>query len=287
MERYQTIVVGGGVAGASSAYHLCNAGVRVLLLESGSHGEGDLHRTLQTQQTRCPEDETQYLCRGAGSKVLSSPNVVKMIVQDYPVSSKEFIRHHGEHGAATYLKLAQEGLSLQKSLARTVLSQPSRYLHELGSIYLAYEEDLTAFQEEYQLLRKCGASVQWLDPQQLKQYPYLSKDFAAGILFPEDAVIDSSAYAKALVAAAQKTSCLTVWEHCADVVGAETKEKGARVTLANGKVFTAENALLCTGGFFLPAELCGILQPCWSYLVAVPVDSSHPNGTYCISLCRV
>ena len=38
MERFEAIVVGGGMAGAAAAYRMAKAGVKVLLIERGSYG---------------------------------------------------------------------------------------------------------------------------------------------------------------------------------------------------------------------------------------------------------
>ncbi|HKJ03457.1 MAG TPA: FAD-dependent oxidoreductase, partial [Longimicrobiales bacterium] len=39
-EEADVVVVGGGIAGASAAYHLASAGIRTVLLERGHIGEG-------------------------------------------------------------------------------------------------------------------------------------------------------------------------------------------------------------------------------------------------------
>jgi len=65
-EETHVVVVGGGIAGASTAYHLANAGVRTVLLERGRIGEGATAAAVGvlSPPLRQPFDETVHF-RGA------------------------------------------------------------------------------------------------------------------------------------------------------------------------------------------------------------------------------
>lgn len=94
----EVIIIGAGVAGAGSAYHLANAGCKdVLVLESGKVGVG-----YEGGSGLGAEAEPRY----SGTAVMASPaNTVKMVVQLYACSSVEYMRHHGKEGARAYLRL--------------------------------------------------------------------------------------------------------------------------------------------------------------------------------------
>jgi hypothetical protein len=184
-----------------------------------------------------------------------------MIVNLYPATSKEFIRHHGQRGATNYLRLARRGLELQKSLAKKLLPEPRRQLVEKGSLYVAEEADLAELREEYALLKELGADVQWWDKAQVR-CPFRSRlprllaayahphpveyrghsrpcsygelhqveaahgakaGFVAGIFFPMDAVIDSASYARALVNAAIATGNAVLYENVPPVLRVRVK----------------------------------------------------------------
>jgi glycine/D-amino acid oxidase-like deaminating enzyme len=211
-----------------------------------------------------------------------------MVVNLYPSTTPDFIRHHGEAGAREYLRLAAEGLDLQKQLAKRFLPAPQRQLHAAGSVYVCEAADLPNLREEFELLSRLApdsAGLEWLDQTQVQQLHGAAAGFVAGIRFQQDAIIDSPAYAAALLAAATLSPTVRLWEQCPMVTnvterpalgnGGATKSTQlpphALVRLANGQKLYANKVVVATGGLFLDHRLAGILRPCWSYLSAIPV----------------
>jgi glycine/D-amino acid oxidase-like deaminating enzyme len=120
-------------------------------------------------------------------------------------------------------------------------------------------------------------------------------EFDCGIWLPDDAIIDSSEFCRALIAAATATGLVQVHEHCSRVVNVETIAYNsdahnctgncARTTLANGQQLLSHKAVIATGGHYFDAALFGILSPCWSYLVSLadsrvlPQSDSNNNNS--------
>ena len=156
--------------------------------------------------------------------------IIKMMVQIFACSIDTFISHHGVQGAQIYLQCTRLGLQFQKRIAKELLSNarnstsPSltdtngTILHELGSFYLAYEDDVDDLKKEYNQFVSLGTNlfdnlgIEWYqvsidgDSTILHNSDHTNSillsqknPFHAAIYFPNDAIIDSSQYSKLLV----------------------------------------------------------------------------------------
>jgi len=281
--------------------------VRVLVLEAGVIGRGD-ERTdavLSSEAHLNAADEQQrYAPFRSGTAVMLRTSTIKMICSLYPSSSRDFVHHHGREGAARYLRLAQRGIELEKRLAKRLLPDATTQLRELGALYVAHENEREELREEYQLLRELGMSdAKWLDTPEVRRCTYVvahsrshtltrthaqvvaahgsAANFTCGIYLPNDAIIDSSEYARSLLRAAAATQLVTVREQCPRVVRVETLSqadgtpRGARTHLADGSVIDSEHVVVASGGHFADPALWGIFNPCWSYLVSIPDPRRH------------
>ena len=284
--RCSVLIVGGGVAGASAAYHLSQAGCQdIVVLDQGVVGEGESsasaavgHASLRDGDLEAPWGTWRFhesAARGAflganssGSAVYPVPvNAIKMIINLYPLSSRDFVRVHGEAGARRYLRLAFLGLELQKALGRKVLPDPQRQLVCHGSLYVGRDGDRAALRDEFELLETLGArDIEWWDGARVQSTA--GADFCCGIWFPHDACIDSAEYAKQMV---QQSGNVRCFENCPRAVRYETLSggRGARTTLADARCIDSDYVVVATGGLDCPAELAGVLSPAWSYLVAL------------------
>jgi glycine/D-amino acid oxidase-like deaminating enzyme len=269
---FEVVIVGAGVAGASALYHLSEAGVSdMILIDSGAHpGEGLLGAE-----------------RRSGTAVMEAAPTVKMMVQVFASSSQEFISHHGTEGARRYLAATREGLNIQKELAKGVaLESPSDQLKELGSFYIGYADDEEELQNEFELLQSLGCNdIEWYDEKMLGGVDGCSPDFHCAIFFPSDGVIDSSSYAKGLVRAVQEqgsarllmnSKVSRISEENITSNNGECKYK-ALIELDSGTIIRCQHVVIATGGLFQMQELCGVLKPCYSYLVHVPVVHPHDS----------
>lgn len=265
----EVIIVGAGVAGASAAYHLSEAGVSDILIIDGGSQAGEARPG-----------------RPSGSAVMQAAPTIKMMVQVFASGSKDFIAHHGEEGARRYLSITAEGLKLQKELAKNVaLESPSEQLKELGSFYVAYEEQCGDLEAEFESLRSLGChDIEWYDKGMLAKVPGSSPDFHCAIFFPNDAIIDSSSYAKGLVRAVQsKGSARLLMNTTVSRIAEEGADSGdytVIVELESGAIIKCQHVVIATGGLFQVPELNGVLSPCYSYLVHVPVEASENACEY-------
>lgn len=287
----EVLIIGGGVAGASAAYYLAQAGVKdVVVLECGQVGNGRMD-PVKPGNSGCGESGKETVlpyAQRSGSAVMPSASTIKMIVRLYASSSQDFISHHGIDGAKKYLGLATLGLKKEKELASQFMPDKDNQVRSFGSLYLAYEKDFEDFHQEYETLRSLGCDdIEWWDKEKLSTVPGCSESFAFAIYFPGDAIINSGVYACALLSAAQATGGVQLFEHCSPVTSATTitskmpsADSGdngsmAETVLQDGTRIHSKHVVLATGGLFTgDTNLSGILRPCWSYLVSLP----HPDA---------
>mmetsp|Transcript_7898 Transcript_7898/g.19401 ORF Transcript_7898/g.19401 Transcript_7898/m.19401 type:complete len:465 (-) Transcript_7898:1083-2477(-) len=298
---YDVIIVGAGVAGCSAAYHLvtsqdnqeqdATSGLRLLVLDAGpAPGEG-----------LAPETRS-------GTATMEVAPCVKMMVQLFAGSCDDFIRHHGSEGAKRYLDATREGLVLQKGIARKLWNADNRRgerLKELGSYYVgSTERDEIELKREFEILRSLmndDDGIEWCDADRLSSVEGMSSDFCCGIYFPQDAVIDSSAYAKVLMEyLVQKGEGKTEFLPNTTVRSIDPESGGETVTISiqvdgddnqnECRRITTRKVVVATGALCRfqrqNGRLNGLMKPCYSYLVHVPTssgandDSAHDDD-YC------
>ncbi|KAG7337489.1 FAD dependent oxidoreductase [Nitzschia inconspicua] len=265
---WDVIIVGAGIAGVSAAYHLSKtAGAvkkSILILDAGAlPGEGTAPRH-------------------SGSATMKVAPCIKMMVQIYAGSSKDMIRHHGQEGAKRYLQATKQGLEIQKTIAKEIWSDPDDLqdnLKELGSYYLGYESDQQELKQEFETLRNLGCDdIEWCDVERLKDVTGLqSTGFTCGIYFPKDAIIDSSLYAKRLLQYSKtqyqgKECSVTTRLRCKVETICEDTD-GVQIHLDSGDIVRGQKVVVATGALFQLPDLNGLLMPCYSYLVHVPIST--------------
>eukprot|EP01104_Vermistella_antarctica_P007941 TRINITY_DN196_c0_g1_i2.p1 TRINITY_DN196_c0_g1~~TRINITY_DN196_c0_g1_i2.p1 ORF type:complete len:483 (-),score=101.76 TRINITY_DN196_c0_g1_i2:311-1759(-) len=293
----QVIIVGGGHAGCSSVYHLCNLGVRCLLLEAGEIGLGDTSEytlSAKDQSVLQKDEEKTYRPYVSGTAVPSSPATLKMIVTGFVPSgvTADFVRHHGEEGAYQFFDLSTKGCDLQKTLARRHLPHADKQLVAKGSVFVCKRDEIEDLRKEYVFLKEIRKlDVEWLREEEVIGMHGSSSHFVGGIFFPHDAVIDSPSYCRSLIDHSLKTGFLTVRKKCPrvtdvstvtnhDHVGSErTGARAGRVTLEDGTQMFADHVVVATGGRFHNRDLAGLLRPCWSYLTCIPATPKTTTST--------
>ncbi|KAL3815428.1 hypothetical protein ACHAXA_009173 [Cyclostephanos tholiformis] len=142
----------------------------------------------------------------------------------------DFARHHGWDGVCAYLDMARRGLDIELELARELLPRPIGQVKQLGSMMVCDVDDdsICKLRVEYEHLRRLGrVRCEWRDGNDVARVmhgrvrggggsrrgggggdddggdgEFRAKNFGAGIWFPDDARIDSTAYARALLNAA-------------------------------------------------------------------------------------
>lgn len=190
-----------------------------------------------------------------------------------PVIAEEFVRHHGEEGAATYLEMAAAGRELEKELASRLLPNPAAELRQLGSVILGTKAQQPLIDYEYKLLKRLGCEVEYLSHHKVSELQGEAAEFNCGIFFPHDAVINSSEYCRSLLRAAMASGHVFLKENCPRVTNVVEQDGEVIVRLSDGTKFRAKRAVVATGGHFLNDDLNGIVRPCWSYVATVPDTS--------------
>ena len=289
--EYDVIIVGAGVAGCSAAYHLslltqqqakeAATSLRILVVDAGpAAGEGLAPHTR------------------SGTATMEVAPCVKMMVQLFAGSCDEFMRHHGHQGAKQYLDATREGLVIQKGIAGQLWgttttddeeSCSNKHLKKLGSYYVgSTEQDEIELRREYDILSSLmdgNDSIEWCDVNRLSSVEGMSTDFCCGIYFPNDAVIDSSLYAKMLVEHVVKNSegNAEFWSDTTVQSIDSQAGGGEKVTIKrhdeeNQHTITAKHVVIATGALRISQHqeeiLNGLIKPCYSYLVHVPTTKS-------------
>ena len=117
-KRCNVVVVGAGVAGASAAYQLAAAGVDdVVLIDCGGVGEGSSVPVAAPAHALAAShgvDGGVFDHAGrSGTGVLPRTRAIKMMITAFESDSTDFITHHGEDMARTYLQASTEGIRMQ------------------------------------------------------------------------------------------------------------------------------------------------------------------------------
>ncbi|EAR84802.1 FAD-dependent oxidoreductase (macronuclear) [Tetrahymena thermophila SB210] len=286
----EVLIVGAGVSGATAFYSLQKAGVKnVVIVDTGKSGQGNDQGQTTSQHAYLREDDVnqsrvfEYASK-SGSAVMDYPtSTIKMMVNLYPSTSKDYIQHHGFNGAVRYLKLAHTGLQIQSELAQIAFEkeQLNENLVQKGSLYVCEEKDVEDFKEEFELLKKLGCKgVELWDQEKVwKHAGGPQTKFVLGIYFPNDSVINSQLFSSKLIQNVLKIEpSYSLFENTPQVVNVKTSKEGFALTkLENGVVIKSNYVVVCTGGLFNDPNLAGILIPCYSYLVSLKEPESTKN----------
>jgi glycine/D-amino acid oxidase-like deaminating enzyme len=135
-EYYDVIIVGAGVAGASTAYHLSNvlaatAAAKKKEKENGSCSlsmpSPPIPRILVIDAGPAAGEGVAPRCSGTATMEDTVAPTIKMMSQLFAGTAEDFARHHGGGGdgdleaCRRYLNATKEGLVLQKHIAKEVL----------------------------------------------------------------------------------------------------------------------------------------------------------------------
>lgn len=282
---HEVIIIGAGTTGAAAAYQLSQAGISdVLCLDKGSPGRGRSGAVdVPSGTPLLPGEEPSYEPGHSGSAAFEGgekgPRTIKMSVTLPPyLKLAGFADLFGWDGVKNYLELARRGRDLQLELARQFLPEPAIQVKQKGSLMVCTPETMEELKQEFELLQRLHCACEWWDKAQVVAAHGEAANFSAGIWFGDDARIDSVSYAQALLDAAASTGSATAKTNSPAVVSIRDigGDDPVEIHLADGRVLHARHAVVATGGFFIDANLAGLLTPRYSYLVALPHRSPHP-----------
>lgn len=280
---YDVIVVGAGVAGASAVHHLLQDSL--VFPSKGTRDTSDIH-ILVVDSGPAPGEGRGDDGRKSGSATMTHLAIskIKMMVQVFNCASQEFVKHHGKEGARRYFQATKEGLEIQKRIAKALQNKGTNspeIMSELGSYYVSpihQQGELHAEFDFYRSLGECCEDVEFIDgvTRTMDQVPGASVDFPCAIYFPKEAIIDSSEYAKRLLAAAVATGKVTRRSNTR-VQHIVTPSRGKASVILDGSGETISSrfgVVVATGAMdSLPPELNGLIRPCYSYLAHVPIET--------------
>jgi hypothetical protein len=86
---------------------------------------------------------------------------------------------------------------VQVDLAMELLPIPAEQVKRLGSVMVCENKDVEAMKAEFSRLRDLGCECSWMGKEEIQALPGAAVGFDAGIHFPCDSIIDSTAYAQA------------------------------------------------------------------------------------------
>lgn len=165
------VVIGGGIAGASTLYHLAQEGVEALLLERGSIGAG---------------------ATAAAVGILSPP-----VRQPF----HEMVRFRGAETASRIWRFALDSVA---ELGEALVAEGADGAAELdlsGGTVLAEPHTMNAVKDAYEALSRAGFSVRWIESGAVREQ-VLGRGFSGGYVIEGLGSINPGEAARALVAAA-------------------------------------------------------------------------------------
>ncbi len=100
-------------------------------------------------------------------------------------------------GSIHRLNLGIQHGDVQVDLATKLLPQPAEQVKRLGSAMVCEAKDVEEMKAECSHLQDLGCECRWMGKDEIQALPGAAVGFDAGIWFPHDAIIDSTAYAQA------------------------------------------------------------------------------------------
>jgi glycine/D-amino acid oxidase-like deaminating enzyme len=204
-EETDVVVVGGGIAGTSTAYHLANAGVKTLLLERGLVGEGATAAAIGvlSPPLRQPFDETVHFRGEATARW----------IWDFALRS---VRGLGELLEARG-DAAEAGLDLS------------------GGHVLADAHSLHEMEQAFRALEKAGLPVEWMSSESVRAAAH-GRGFLGGYRIEGGGCLSPGPTAVALARAARDAGAVV--RECVEVGDARRTEGRMLVETDRGDVRT-------------------------------------------------
>lgn len=245
-ERADVVVVGGGVTGCSSAWHLARAGANVRLLEARTVASGASGRN------------GGFLVAGLAHRPV-------------PLAARV-----GSVRAAELFELTVRGRERLYEVAGAIGA--GSYAMRTGSLRLAVDlEELAELDAEHMLLAAMGTvRVERLDAAQLPDG--LGAHFLGGLRFPDDGRSVPAGWVHALASAAADAG-VRLHER-SPIVAIEDDAAGVVVRTDAGHEVRADHVVLATEAWLggLAPELSGFVLPYRSQVLAASAPR-HADGT--------
>jgi glycine/D-amino acid oxidase-like deaminating enzyme len=205
-------IIGGGISGALSAWHLQQAGFSVLLLDRRHIGMG------------------------------STAASTALLQYEIDVPLHKLCAKVGEANAIKSYLLCRQAIGDIGDLCRH-LKTKEIFEAKPSFQFASFKRDVTGLQKEYQLRKKNGISLQWLDEKNIRKKYGFSK--AAGLLSKDGAEVDAYLLTHALLTTAIRKG-LKVYDHT-EVVDIHHKTRSIELVTDNGSKIKARKLIIACG----------------------------------------
>jgi glycine/D-amino acid oxidase-like deaminating enzyme len=205
------VVMGAGISGALAAWHLCQAGLKVVVVDKRHVGLGST----------------------AASTALLQYEIDEPLV--------ELIGKVGEkHAADSYLACLQSISDLEKICRKL---PEAGFTRRPSLQFASFKKDVKDLEKEFHARRKIGISLQWLNGKEIKQRFGFEKDAA---LWSRDAA-EVKAYSLTHALLHQcRNHGLQVYDHT-EIKAFHEHPKGVELITTDGKKITARDLVVACG----------------------------------------
>ncbi|MBM3999362.1 MAG: FAD-dependent oxidoreductase [Planctomycetes bacterium] len=252
MSNARTVVIGGGVIGAATAYYLATSGSSVTLLEQGDVGSGCSQGNAgQVTPGHLPLPQPGQLWRNirwlfsSKSPLYVAPRFDPELVRWLVRFQRACTADHLREATRMLCRLGAASERLYDELARE-LGIPYT---KSGRLEIARtERSLRAIREEADLLREFGFPSQHLKGGEVRAFePAIGRDVAGGVCFPDSGSCNPLELVRRLIAGAERAGAVVRRDAPVSDVRVE-RERVAEVVV-DGEPVAADSIVLACGSW--------------------------------------
>ncbi|HLO38508.1 MAG TPA: FAD-dependent oxidoreductase, partial [Lacibacter sp.] len=209
--KTDVLIIGGGISGALTAYHLINAGIECVLVDA---------RTVGLGSTCASTSLLQYEL-------------------DKPLC--ELAKQIGYEKAARAYTMCAEAIDSLGAISKKLKFKS--FDKQQSLFFAAYKKDKKFIEEEFSIRKQAGFRVQLLDEKQIQQQ--FGFNSPAAILSSKAAATDAYLFTHTLLAASIKKG-LTVFDRT-NITKIKYKKSGATLTTERGHLIKAKKIVNAAG----------------------------------------
>ncbi|MEI9807039.1 MAG: FAD-dependent oxidoreductase [Bacteroidota bacterium] len=205
------VIMGGGISGALSAWYLVNAGFKVILVDRRHIGMG------------------------------STAASTALLQYEIDVPLRELIDKVGEKNAVRSYHLCREAIHTIGTISHKLI-QKGNFRYKPSFQYASYKKDRKDLEKEFQLRKKAGFSLHWMNEKDIRDnYGFSS---AGGILSGDGAEVDAYQFTHALLEKCIAKG-LQVYDHTEIIKINHHKRSVELLTSANKKIKARKLVIAC------------------------------------------